>query len=205
MSIDLNTCVGCNACVVACQAENNIPIVGKDQALRGREMHWIRIDRYYSDGHADAAAFGGGGNRGIPEDPQNFPAATCLPAVRTRSLRDGLPGQCHRARRGGNQCHGLQSMHRHPVLRQQLPVQGPRFNYFDFNLRQLDSLYMGPLGPHGMPELVKMVKNPEVSVRMRGVMEKCTYCIQRIENGKIQWKVKSTQEGRPATRSCPMA
>jgi Fe-S-cluster-containing dehydrogenase component len=78
------------------------------------------------------------------------------------------------------------------------PYKVRRFNYFDWNQRHLDSLYLGPLGPHGMPELVKMVKNPEVTVRMRGVMEKCTYCTQRIQNGKIQHKVKTAQAGHPS-------
>jgi len=77
------------------------------------------------------------------------------------------------------------------------PYKVRRFNYFDFNQRQLDSLYLGPVGPHGMPELIKMVKNPEVTIRMRGVMEKCTYCVQRIENGKIRHKVKMAQAGTP--------
>jgi Fe-S-cluster-containing dehydrogenase component len=73
------------------------------------------------------------------------------------------------------------------------PYKVRRFNYFDYNQRQLDKLYLGPLGPQGMPELVKMVKNPDVSIRMRGVMEKCTYCVQRIEAGKIRHKVKVMQ------------
>jgi molybdopterin-containing oxidoreductase family iron-sulfur binding subunit len=77
------------------------------------------------------------------------------------------------------------------------PYKVRRFNFFDWNQRSIDSLYMGPLGPEGMPELVKMAKNPEVTIRMRGVMEKCTYCVQRIENGKIRWKVQATREGRP--------
>jgi len=72
-----------------------------------------------------------------------------------------------------------------------------RFNYFDWNKREIGSFYEGPFGPNGMPELVKLAKNPEVTVRMRGVMEKCTYCVQRIENGKIQWKVKMAQAGTP--------
>jgi molybdopterin-containing oxidoreductase family iron-sulfur binding subunit len=77
------------------------------------------------------------------------------------------------------------------------PYKVRRFNFFDWNMRPLDSLYMGPLAPRGMPELIQMVKNPDVTVRMRGVMEKCTYCVQRVERGKIEWKVKTAQEGRP--------
>jgi molybdopterin-containing oxidoreductase family iron-sulfur binding subunit len=203
MSIDLNTCIGCNSCVVACQAENNVPIVGKDQVLRGREMHWIRIDRYYSNGEIDAAAFGGEGNRALPaasEDPTDSPQVslqpmTCVhcelapcetvcPVNATVHDNEGINAMAY------NRCIGTR------YCANNCPYKVRRFNFFDWNQRQLDSLYLGPTGPHGMPELVKMVKNPEVTVRMRGVMEKCTYCVQRVENGKILHKVKSTQEGR---------
>jgi len=197
MSIDLNTCIGCNACVVACQAENNIPIVGKDQALRGREMHWIRLDRYYSDGKLDAGAFGGDGNRATPEDPQvSLQPVACMqcelapcemvcPVNATVHDEEGLNVMAY------NRCIGTR------YCANNCPYKVRRFNYFDWNKRHIDNFYLGPLGPNGMPELLKMVKNPEVSVRMRGVMEKCTYCVQRVENGKIQWKVKATREGRP--------
>jgi MoCo/4Fe-4S cofactor protein with predicted Tat translocation signal len=204
MSIDLNTCIGCNACVVACQAENNIPIVGKDQILRGRIMHWIRLDRYYSDGKADAAAFGGGpGNLEIPEDPQiSMQPIACMqcelapcemvcPVNATVHDDEGLNTMAY------NRCIGTR------YCANNCPYKVRRFNFFDWNMRQLDSLYLGPLGPEGMPELVQMVKNPDVTIRMRGVMEKCTYCVQRIEHGKIEWKVKMAQEGTPENTIVP--
>lgn len=206
MTIDLSKCLGCTACIIACQSENNIPVVGKDQVRKGRLMQWIRMDRYF------AVAKWGRDNVDqqstwakddpTPEQLENAemvtqpvacqqceaaPCETVCPVNATVHTTDGLNAMAY------NRCIGTR------YCANNCPYTARRFNWFDYNKRnpiidttvlgiKMNNLYAGPLGEKREDESLRLQRNPNVTVRMRGVIEKCTYCVQRLESAKILQK-----------------
>jgi molybdopterin-containing oxidoreductase family iron-sulfur binding subunit len=183
MAIDMNKCTACSACVTACNVENNIPIVGKEECGKGREMHWMRIDTYFS---------------GTPEEPitsvqpmlcqhcDNAPCENVCPVVATTHSPEGLNQMTY------NRCVGTR------YCANNCPYKVRRYNFFDFRNDFKDGYYR--------KDTLELLNNPEVTVRSRGVMEKCTFCTQRIEEARSAASIKGTKiQGSDVVTACQEA
>lgn len=189
MVIDLNSCTGCSACIVSCNSENNVPVVGKDEVLRRREMHWLRIDRYYSSETTDQ---GFGAMEDPAENPKvvfqpmmcqhcdHAPCETVCPVAATTHSSEGLNQMTY------NRCIGTR------YCANNCPYKVRRFNWFNYSDTLDEDREAGVVNVSMNDDLGKMVLNPDVVVRARGTMEKCSMCVQRIQAGKL----KSKMEGR---------
>ncbi|MDH5598116.1 MAG: TAT-variant-translocated molybdopterin oxidoreductase [Cyclobacteriaceae bacterium] len=183
MAIDLNSCTGCSTCTIACQAENNVPVVGRQEVINRREMHWIRIDRYYS---SDANPEDTNGLEVAAQNPEvvfqpmmcqhcnNAPCETVCPVAATTHSTEGLNQMVY------NRCIGTR------YCANNCPYKVRRFNWFKYH----DNNQFADSNTPMNSDLGKMVLNPDVTVRSRGVMEKCSFCVQRIQAGKLKAKME---------------
>ena len=201
MTIDLNTCTGCGNCMVACQAENNVPVVGKDEVRRGREMHWLRLDRYYS---SEATREDGYTAMEVPsENPEvifmpmmcqhcnHAPCETVCPVAATTHSNEGLNQMAY------NRCIGTR------YCANNCPYKVRRFNWFNYpSYKKFTAINPG------QSDMGRLVLNPDVTVRTRGVMEKCSLCVQQIQGGKLLAKkemraVKDGDINTACADACP--
>ncbi|MCC3157338.1 TAT-variant-translocated molybdopterin oxidoreductase [Hymenobacter sp. 15J16-1T3B] len=210
MAIDLNSCIGCGSCVVGCQVENNVPVVGKQEVINRREMHWLRIDRYYSsDTHKDSFEDKGKlSTYALMEDPSDnpqvifqpmlcqhcnhAPCETVCPVLATTHSTEGLNQMTY------NRCVGTR------YCANNCPYKVRRFNWFSYYSNEKFETVNG----HMFTDLGRMVLNPDVMVRARGVIEKCSFCVQRIQLGKLEAKKQKRRpvDGEVVTacaQSCP--
>jgi MoCo/4Fe-4S cofactor protein with predicted Tat translocation signal len=206
MSIDLNSCIGCGACVTACNVENNVPVVGKDQVIRSREMHWLRIDRYFTylptvqDGTDPTKSETKDGQKPLPPEEidivfqpmlcqhcDNAPCENVCPVSATTHSSEGLNQMTY------NRCIGTR------YCANNCPYKVRRFNWYDyqgadaFDGKRVGKFWANEGHDSGITRamqepLARMVLNPDVTVRSRGVMEKCSFCVQRIQDGKLNAK-----------------
>jgi len=199
MAIDLNTCTGCAACVVACNVENNVALVGREEVINRREMHWLRIDRYYS---SDAEVTDWKGLEDASDNPEvvfqpmlcqhcnNAPCETVCPVAATTHSSEGLNQMTY------NRCIGTR------YCANNCPYKVRRFNWFKYH----DNKQFEKSNVAQTSDIGKMVLNPDVTVRSRGVMEKCSFCVQKIQAGKLTAKKerRELQDGE-VTTACQTA
>jgi MoCo/4Fe-4S cofactor protein with predicted Tat translocation signal len=198
MSIDLNSCTGCGACVIGCQAENNVSVVGKDHALKAHEMHWIRIDRYFSGMTDDPDSIQTVFQPMLCQHCDNAPCENVCPVSATNHSSEGLNQMAY------NRCIGTK------YCANNCPYKVRHFNWMDWNGADCfeDNIYEDGRRDDMNDDLTRMVLNPDVTVRSRGVMEKCSFCVQRLQDAKLSAKkadrpLKDGEARTACQQACP--